>query len=264
MLFACSGFEGYDEGFYKHNNHNHNGGHNTPTTRIPPAVIDSSDVNYWVGTGSNIAILVVQWNDDIEPEGLIWGYRWNPAETKYGINMILDIARIDPRFYALLYDTDGAIDNNGNLLGVAVGGLGYDRGDGIFRLIFNDSIPPAHDVILSPNAKGLFITKSYNFDNYRKLDLGDRWQSGWYTKGYWSYWVSDNLGEDVKWEYSNWGASTRELKNHSIDAWYFDTHMNDPDSSTYYRCMQMGDDCDGRDFFGDLSPVTPPYSRSRR
>lgn len=243
MLFACSSNDDYEVP-YKHK---------APLARsVAPTYIDSNSVNYWVGTGSNKAVLVVQWNDNLNPDGLVWGYRWNDTVgvTKHGIDMIYAIAKADPRFSALLYST-GGIDNNGNPLGVAVGGLGYDFNLDTLKLLLNgDTIPP--------DTNGLFITNSYNFDDYTKLDAADHWQSGWYN-GYWSYWVSDSLGSNTaKWEYSNWGASTRQLTNNSIDAWYFDIDMNDPDNSTFYMCMLMGEDCDGRDFFGYLDPVYPP------
>jgi hypothetical protein len=237
MLFACSSNDGY-EGSYKHK---------APLARsVPPAIIDSSKIIYWVGTGSNKAILVVQWNDDPTPDGLVWGYRWDG--TKYGIDMIYDIAKADPRFFSLLHGF-GGVDSSGHPLGVAVGGFGYDINENGFGLLLNGN----GNAIL-PDTNGLFIINSSNFDDYTKVDAADHWQSGWYN-GYWSYWVSDSLGSSTAiWEYSNWGASSRVLKNNSIDAWYFDVDM-----STFFNCMLSPNaNCDGRDFFDYLNPVDPP------
>ncbi len=56
------------------------------------ATIASEDILYWVGEGSNEAILAVNWADT----ALAWGYRWNGAATV--ADMMDDIAAADPRF----------------------------------------------------------------------------------------------------------------------------------------------------------------------
>jgi len=53
------------------------------------------DVDFWVGEGSKQAIFVADWNDDIEPESMAWGYRWNGDVTAE--EMMQDIAEADPR-----------------------------------------------------------------------------------------------------------------------------------------------------------------------
>jgi len=235
MLFACSSNDDYEVP-YKHK---------APLARsVPPANIDSSDVDYWVGTGDSISILVVKWNDGLDPDELVWGYRWD--STKYGINMIYDIVKDDPRFYALFYDTNGALDSNGNLLGVALGGFGFNlSGDDTLRLVLNNTT-------ISPDTNGIFITTSYNFDAYTVANPANHWKSGW-SNSYWSYWVSDSLGSSTAiWAYSNWGASSRVLKNRSIDAWYFDANMST------FNCMNTGANCDGRTYFSDLYPIDIP------
>ena len=61
---------------------------NTPTE----ATIAFSDILYWVGTGSNEAVLAVNWADT----ALAWGYRWNGTATV--ADMMAAIAADDPRF----------------------------------------------------------------------------------------------------------------------------------------------------------------------
>ena len=56
------------------------------------ATIDFSDIIYWVGTGSNEAVLAVNWADT----ALAWGYRWNGTATVE--DMMDDIAAADQRF----------------------------------------------------------------------------------------------------------------------------------------------------------------------
>jgi len=63
-------------------------------TIVPPveATIDFSEILYWVGNGSNEAVMAVNWADT----ALAWGYRWNGTATV--ADMMTDIAAADPRF----------------------------------------------------------------------------------------------------------------------------------------------------------------------
>ena len=56
------------------------------------ATIAASAIEYWVGEGSNEAILAVNWADT----ALAWGYRFNGTKTV--TDMMDDIAAADPRF----------------------------------------------------------------------------------------------------------------------------------------------------------------------
>ncbi|MBR1765741.1 MAG: choice-of-anchor J domain-containing protein [Bacteroidales bacterium] len=63
------------------------------TTATPvEATIAADDILFWVGSGSNEAILAVNWADT----ALAWGYRFGATATVQ--NMLDDIAAIDPRF----------------------------------------------------------------------------------------------------------------------------------------------------------------------
>ncbi len=71
----------------------------TPTAVAPPtdplpdeATIAFSEILYWVGEGSNEAVMAVNWADT----ALAWGYRWNGTATV--ADMMADIAAADPRF----------------------------------------------------------------------------------------------------------------------------------------------------------------------
>ncbi len=57
------------------------------------ATIDSSDILFWVGTGSNHVILAVNWADT----ALAWGYRFN-SDSVSTATMMADIAAVDSRF----------------------------------------------------------------------------------------------------------------------------------------------------------------------
>ena len=58
-----------------------------------------SDIQYWVGTGTNQSAVVISWNDGITPDNLVFGYNWNmpasgTAPTLY--NMLAGIQAANP------------------------------------------------------------------------------------------------------------------------------------------------------------------------
>ena len=75
----------------------------TPVTPVPEeATIAFSDILFWVGEGSNEAVMAVNWADT----ALAWGYRWNGTATV--ADMMADIAAVDPRFS---YTVSGFLDD---------------------------------------------------------------------------------------------------------------------------------------------------------
>ncbi len=180
-------------------------------TRVATATTISSfdDIIYWVGSGTNSAALVVDWNDGKSAESLAWGYRWSGTAT--GFDMISAVLASDPRF-------EGAF-----IFGTAIFGLGYDLdGDGgTFNFIEPGGGPS---------------------------DPDDHFQVGFFVNGYWSYWIHggefvydiyDNnppfnlIGtgtysvpgtpqySNVNWFFSPVGAADRPLINGAWDGWRF-------------------------------------------
>jgi len=228
----------------------------------PKNVMDFTfdDIQYWVGTGTNKAMLIIQLNDGEDPAALAWGYKWNG--TKYGYDMLNDIAKADKRLFYLKFQSGS--------MGYAIGGIGFDfSGSSNVKLnkggtcvdpplVMNPCFdsPPDPGACVAP-VNGSIVTNDYDFDYWVLCPGVDmRWQKGWFEK-YWSYWVTDNV--DSRWEYSGLGASSRVLANNSVDAWYMDLYaFESEDLSTFWVCMMFGGDCDGRTFFGDITPVMPP------
>ncbi len=69
----------------------------TPVIPVPDeANIAANDILFWVGTGSNEAVMAVNWADT----ALAWGYRWNGTATV--ADMMAGIAAADPRFSYVL------------------------------------------------------------------------------------------------------------------------------------------------------------------
>lgn len=172
------------------------------------STINFSDIQYWVGSGTNEAAFVVQWNDSKNPDALVWGFRWNGNAT--GEDMLKAIAQADQRFFTLLYP--------GTQFGTAVGGMGFDlNGQNTNALYKNGNTTyPLYPV------GGIVNTTAYDFDNYTAADAADHWGAGWYN-GYWSYWVKDPT--DADFGYSGVGATSRVLQNGSYDVWNFNAGM---------------------------------------
>jgi len=182
------------------------------------STITFDDIKYWVGTGSNKAAFVVQWNDDKNSDALIWGFKWDGDAT--GEDMLKAIAKADHRFFTLLYQ--------GTQFGSAIGGFGFDlNGKNTNGLYKDENVTyPYYPV------SGIVNTTAYDFDQYTPIDAEDHWQSGWMSKGYWSYWVKDDIDSDFG--YSGLGASSRALQNGSWDVWNFNPEFNTIDISTEF------------------------------
>lgn len=178
---------------------------------------DFSDIQYWVGTGTNEAAFVVQWNDSKNPDALVWGFRWDGNAT--GEDMLKAIAKADRRLFSLLYQ--------GTAFGTAVGGLGFDLNgantNGLYKS--GNTTYPFYP------ANGIINTSSYDFDDYTAIDVADHWKSGW-TTGYWAYWVKDPA--DTDFNYSGLGSTGRVLQNGSWDVWNFNVDMNPVDISSTF------------------------------
>ena len=69
------------------------------------ATFDASEIEYWVGEGTNQVVMAVNWADT----ALAWGYRFNGTKTVN--DMMNDIATADPRFS---YTMDGYYLNDIN------------------------------------------------------------------------------------------------------------------------------------------------------
>lgn len=166
------------------------------------STVDFSKINFWVGTGSNESALVISWGDGKGGDkNLVWGYRWNDAAT--GADMLMAVAAADPRFYLLM--------NSGTQYGSAFGGYGFDlNGNGDIQLVTGNGTFDLTD--------GAYDCGDYTFDDFSSNDPEDHWAAGWY-KGYWSYNVAEKSNPEF--EYSNVGASGRELSDGSVDGWSF-------------------------------------------
>lgn len=179
-----------------------------PSTTECAVCFDS--IQRWVGKGDKEAALVIKWNDGKDGNAkLVWGYRWQEDAQATGEAMLRAVAAEDPSFYALAL--------SGTQYGSTFGGMGYDlNGNGISSLTANKKSYPIKF--------GVCVTANYDFDSYTSPDSLDHWKSGW-SNGYWSYWVAD--GAKGSFGYASSGASSRKLKDGSVDGWSFVNDMSD-------------------------------------
>ena len=174
------------------------------------------DIEFWAGEGSNEAAIVIQWADENTPNTLVWGYRWDGEAS--GLDMAISVAKADPRL-VLLTQYTGSMGNT-------ICGFGYSEEP--YNIIYEgDGDKEKADKAIEEGLESGVIqhpfgaeeggSPEYDYDSWT-AEGALHWNAGWYN-GYWSYNVRDNQGDDFS--YSNYGASSRMLKDGSWDAWMY-------------------------------------------
>lgn len=154
------------------------------------ADFEFDDVQVWVGSGENEALLVIDWNDGIRPQSMAWGYRWDGEASAE--DMLIAVCSADLGLY-------GKISTSGEF-GIAAYGLGYDLDHDGFALsddtMFDDGL-----VVTGPS------------DGATSVDPDDHYQEGWFVAGFWSNWRS---ADGVMWDFS---SSDQLLADGDWDGW---------------------------------------------
>lgn len=147
------------------------------------------ELQSWVGSGGNEAVLVIDWNDNINPVSFAWGFRWQSDTTATGRDMLNAVNAADNR----LFEASGGFDGTGG--STTVYGLGYDvDGDG-----------------------GSFVVTDEGIETGYATDSDDYYSEGWSVAGFWEYSSSTN-GDN--WSYVT-GLSERVLSDKDWDGWSF-------------------------------------------
>jgi hypothetical protein len=161
-------------------------------------VDEMSDIQFWVGSGANSAVLVLDWQDgkafpgDTLGRTLAWGYRWPANETRKGLDLLLAVDAADPRLQLNFISF-------GPGLGQALFGAYYDL-DG-------DGGTPTFDPV---NELG------------SASDPADHFREGFRFNGFWGYLLGTAAGPTLPgWMESGSGANARTLSDGSWDAWSY-------------------------------------------
>lgn len=136
------------------------------------------DIDFWAGTGSNSAGLVIHWSSPevfnntsvpapIADISYAWGYRFDGSAT--GWDMMSDLAAADPRLYV--------IGGSGIVLGI-----GYDLdGDGEY------GISNGTDTYTQADFTDGVLGSLYSVDDMIPTDGGDLYWGGWMGPN-WELW----------------------------------------------------------------------------
>ena len=145
-----------------------------PTTNpeLPTeATIEASAIEYWVGEGSNYAILVVNWADT----ALAWGYRFNGEKTVN--NMMDDITAADLRFSYTMdggYLSDINFNTGNNTLGITAGNYWSSTNNGFMDMGMGQTLSNGDLEKWADPAAGVIVDSTYD----------EQWSYWWYTYVY--------------------------------------------------------------------------------
>ena len=180
--------------------------------------IDISKIERWAGEGDCKAALAIKWADgQNDGKTLVWGYRWKSSEKKTGEDLIRAVVKADPALYMMA--TNGGF-------GISIGGFGYDAdGDRYVTLsTMTDEIYPRNGVFNLP-------TDEFDSSASTKWGESDAWNCGWYTTGFWNYYIADNVSDAlVKSETTGTG---RTLTDGCVDVYLFN-YYNPEDGVNNY------------------------------
>ncbi len=156
-------------------------------TTLPAATLVNSftDIQYWVGTGTQSAALVIDWNNAGVATSFAWGYHWNGAAT--GEDMLEAIAGFVGTDQVAPV-ADGTGDKSLTLLTQFFSSVGSNS---VYQLSYSvDSATQSHT----------------GFDPD--------------TNSYWAYYVANNTTSLPTWTYSlTEGFAARALADKSWDGW---------------------------------------------
>lgn len=218
--------------------------------------VDWNQIEHWAGDpdGEHKCALVIDFQDGLADQALVWGYRWNG--TKSGEDLIRAVAAQSSILTAMVQYT-GTMGSTLNGLGIsadreeldylhydfdraAIGGevsfgffepntsMGQEEAPGYeAEQMCIDAITRAKatGIIEHPLNAFFYGYPAYDYD-YWQLEDGYqdmfeyRWRAGWY-EGYWSYWHGPNDYDYMG--YSGLGMSSTVLVDGGVQAWKYVT-----------------------------------------
>lgn len=181
--------------------------------------IDFSKIERWAGEGDCRAALAIKWADgQNDGKTLVWGYRWNSGEQKTGEDLLRAVAKADPSLY-IMADPNTAY-------GFTVGGMGYDTDADRYVTLttMTDEIYPRC---------GMFSLPYTEFDTSASTAWGgDAWNNGYFTTGFWNYYIADDAASAL--DFAPTGAGGRTLTDGCVDAYLFGYYSAEDGTSATY------------------------------
>ena len=177
-----------------------------PASRGQAVITGFSEIDYWVGSGTNQAALVIDWNDVVSPVSLAWGFQWDGIAT--GQDMLQAIAGT----------TLGDVTATGadGRLSIYITSFGW--GDVVDRIVYNGS-GYVHD------RAGFAFTDYWEYFNMGgSFDTPPDGDPNAFS-GSSSY---PGTGGSPDWISSWTGFGSRELSDGSWDGWRFNPGTDGP------------------------------------
>jgi hypothetical protein len=208
---------------------------------LPAAAVSLDDIQFWAGSGTNRAAMVIQWESPevlnntsvprpVTDKSLVWGFRWNGAAN--GEDMFNAILAADPRLFAVV--------TTNSTYGKFALGFGYDLDNNRVTGIRNGTNIIASAAFTHGWTLGDYGTADF-FQSLDPVDLywgggsGPGWElwheqgnTGGYTnepqRGASPYWTPGDptapyFGDDGQWHYSDSGMNGLSLKDGSWLGW---------------------------------------------
>jgi hypothetical protein len=196
------------------------------------SAVSFNDVQFWTGTGTNRAALVVAWSAPesygistvaapIADKSLVWGYRFDGTAT--ATEMLRAILDADPRLYVVADMTWGTyVEGIGfNLDGTGVAGITDGTNTDYFNTNFVTSFSADIDVAGPLNAGDLYWGGYYgpNWETWTEAgDAGVFFNSP--DRGANPYWTADDpdvpwSGKHGQWELAQLGLDSLKVTNGS-------------------------------------------------
>lgn len=155
------------------------------------AVVTSfDDIQFWTGTGSNRAALVIDWNTGTRPDSYVWGFRWNGTAT--GEDMFRAIAGQIAQANFPATPTNPQPDGSGDVA-LSLYVLSYSFGPSVDRVTY---APGGGSPSLDQDSEG-------------------------FSNGFWSYWNATSAAAPTSWTESSVGFADRLLVNNAWDGWSY-------------------------------------------
>lgn len=171
-------------------------------------------INYWVGSGSNQAAMVIDWNDGTTTQSYVWGYRWDGAAT--GQDMFEAIV-------GSIFDTDDEPISEGADPALSAVYQIFSFGDVAGSIAYQADGQTHEKIGFGPSTDGYWAY--YIFGGDFEYDL--------FPSGTGTYDVAGSPNyASVNWFYSPIGFADRPLINGSWDGWSWSADFTDTAPST--------------------------------